>query len=1161
MKSNLDKSLSNGETIKTKVKKERKRPKSIKSEEDVVTEKPAKIPKVSKKEKPSEPEEKENTLINGHIKVSQINKAVFVVFKKIQASPLTQKMINSLVVLLRDDTNAEQRTATSCYVLKRLIRSTGADDLKAVALAASYIHCILSAVPSIDALEVLETLKRDLAVGSQQRGKEDSLAAVGQLITAFCILQTPQFAEAKPKLVGAVFEILVAQLKGREYLVSLCADILADSFKKLSTANFEEYVWPLLQPQLNKPLSGLKLNTCDLLLAVHLTYPSILGREQLLASLWPKKPLYGQLFELYHSGSTIHSDGVYARLAAFLEKGGKDSLIAWQQYVDSKQPLKLNAAKAGVIQVLGHLLLNFKEKDEQTILDIFKPTCVQFLLQELSAVKGDNSEAKKPSQKELREICFKFEGSLVLSFEKQLQNEEIKLQLLLRLLEQRLQLDSVISLPRFSQQLINQLSVESLQKLYDYYSNLLGSLADEDRVSRVHCLNQMQLILQHPKLDKEGKWRQKQLRHFLLAAVFHLDVDKKPCETTNASAFSRQCSERCEEIFFGSLLHKCSGLPALCKLLQKTLSYLKKELFKPDVESKIRSPMNEGLRKAWKQVEELLTKPSEESDVVGQTFEALILFVSLALCTRSPLSVTVLEDLIICRKNALQKGKKKANEDLKWQDVLTDALLQLLLQTGHFWREFVNLVATALIPHLEASNLEQILEVLNMNRNPLSKKDEGEEDSDEEMEEEQQPEDSSEDSEGDDDDDEEEDDEDEEGDEESHLAQIRESVRQALVNDGDADDDGASSVDWNDVDEEQGQRLNAALEQSFQLFRPKSRKAQAKERPTKSERIDNTSLLHFRIRALDLLELFATKKPIQPVILDVLHCVFQVFRHCSGDTKLQSLREASLKLLKKLLAKNIEFEPKQDKAPILEAIEQLMSTADEQSEEDQEGSKQPSNRQAKAEVTIWRDKCFAYLVSQGSADKEPKDSAVWPLLVEFLQMWVANRRSRLSLASFEALFQSGQWQGVAPLAVVLASHLDAKKTRSFRRAQILKLLSEQFRRLETALKDNSSASKEFEKQLARYVEQLEAESNSPKELKLLQKILAQGGPKRQKLLEKVQVLGQKPQPKKTAAKEEEQVTEEVKEVEDVQQAAEQKQEKTKKKDKSNKANKKHKKNE
>ncbi|KAH8249319.1 hypothetical protein KR032_008496 [Drosophila birchii] len=1124
MKIKAAKNLTNGVTGKA----ERKRPKPVKSEEDgAEPEQPAKIAKLSKeqkKKKPSEePElEKENSTPNNGLKLSDINKAVFPVFKRLQNSTLSQKTINSLVVLLRDDTNDQQRTATCCYVLKRLIRSTGADDLEAVALASSYILCILSAVPGLDAMEVLNILKRDLAVGSQQKGKEDSLAAVGQLVTAVCILQTPQFAEASPKLVAAVYQILAAHLKGREYLVSMCVDILVESFKQLPVATFEEYVWPLLRPQLDKPLSsGLKLNTCDLLLTVHLTYPSILGRDQLLASLWPKKPQFGQLFELYLAGSTIHNDGVYARLAKFLAAGGKELLSSWQQFTDAKQPLKLNAAKACVLQVLANILLSYKDKDEQPILDLFTPTCLKFVLQELSSVKADRGEARKPSQKELREICFKFEGSLVISYEKQLQSGDIKLQLLLRLLEQRLQFDSLISMPRFTQQLINQLDAAGLQKLYEHYSNLLGTLEDEDRVSREHCLNQMQFILHHTKLDQEAKWRQKQLRHLMLAGLFHLDASHEPCLPSQASSFSRQCSARCEEIFLGSLLHKCSSLTALCQLLQKHLGYLNKQLTKPETETKLRSPRSEELQKAWKEVEKLLAKPAEETDTVGQTFEALILFVSLALCTTSPLPVSVVEDLIICRKNALEKSKKKKKADdgdgeLQWQDVLTDVLLQLLLQTGHYWRELVSLVAIPLIPHLVHGNLEQILQVLNMNMNPLSKKDEADEDSDEEMEEEQEAEADSSD-ESDEEAEDEEEDEEEDEDEDSRLDQIRERVRLALIDNGEADEDDASSVDWNDVSEEKGQRINAALENAFQLRRPKSAKLQAKQLPTKSERIDSTSLLHFRIRALDLVELYVNEKPTQAVILDALICVFQVYRHSCADTKLQSLREASTKLLKKLLTKNIAFEPNQDKTPILEDIEQLLSIGEEeQPEEDAQettAKQQQPTRKAKGEVTVWRNKCFAYLVVQASGADNPKDSVVWPLLVKLLDLWVANRRTTLSLVSFEALFQADNWRGVAPLAALLASHLNVKKTRSFRRAQILNLLGEQFRRLEAGFKDNSASSKEFEKQLASYVAQLEeaADSSSPKELKLLQKILAQGGKKRVQLLEKVQALAKKSQ--------------------------------------------------
>lgn len=108
MKSKVDKPVTNGapNATKTKAKEDRKRAKTQKSEAD--SQIPAKILKKSKKEKPAETEEKENTASNANLKVSQINKAVFVVFKKMQGSQLTKKMINSLITLLRDDTNAEQ---------------------------------------------------------------------------------------------------------------------------------------------------------------------------------------------------------------------------------------------------------------------------------------------------------------------------------------------------------------------------------------------------------------------------------------------------------------------------------------------------------------------------------------------------------------------------------------------------------------------------------------------------------------------------------------------------------------------------------------------------------------------------------------------------------------------------------------------------------------------------------------------------------------------------------------------------------------------------------------------------------------------------------------------------------------------------------------------
>ncbi|KAH8321155.1 hypothetical protein KR074_005707, partial [Drosophila pseudoananassae] len=1122
MKVKVDSSVSKD----TKGKPDRKRPKSGKYLSDWESERPPKIGRASGADQPSE--EKENAPTNA-MKLSDINKAVFGVFKKIQTTSLSQKIINALIVLLRDDTNTQQRSATCAYVLKRFVRSTGADDIESVSLAASYIHCILSSVPGVDALEVLAIMRKDLAVG-QQRGKEDTLAAVGQMVTAYAILKTPQFEEnPDPKLVAAFYEILVSQLKGREYLMSMCTEIMASSFKKVSfklnilkyfqikinencfvihqlpVKLFEEHVWPLLQSHLNKPLSALKVNTCDILLSIHLAYPSVLGREQLLSSLWANKPQYEELFELYFAGSTIHNEGVYEHLAKFIAYGGKEVVAALQKFIEGKQPIKFNAGKAFVIQVIGRIFHYYQDEDQQAIVDLFTPTTIKFLLQETSNVKNEKGEVKKPSQLELREAILRFEGSLIMGF-KIFLKEENKLQLFQKFLDEKIQVDWMINVPRFSHHVINGMAPESCKTMYQFYLNKLVNLSDEDRFMGTYCLNQLNFILQNSDLaEKESKWRNKQLRNMMIAGLFHLDGNLEPCFASEASPFSRQCSGRCEEIFLSLQLHKCPNLPALVRLLRKNIVFLNKKLALEDAENKLLFKRDKALQKSWPKVEKLLAEPSDESDEVAQSFEALIYFVAIALCTKSTLPFMVLDDLIICRRKALNKVNE---DDLKdrpeWQAVLTDALLQMLLQTGHFWRELVNMVVSSVIRQLRNNNLEQILEVLNMNKNPLSKNDEdysSDDDSDEDS--------SSEDEEG-----EERDYNDKEDGDETYLAQIRESVRQALLGEGHVDDDG-SSVDWNDVDEAQGQRLNAALERSFQLLKPKSAKAQAKQGPTKSERIDLTSLLHFRIRALDLLELFTTQKPTQTVILDVLLCSFQVFRYSTNDSKQKSLTEASLKLLKKVLATKIDFENNPDKAPILDAIEQLLTTGEEKVDDDNENKEQVS-RKSKADITAWRDKCFAYLVHQGSVDEDPKKSAVWPQLVKLLDLWVANRNTILSLGSFEALFQAGQWAGAAPLAVLLASHLDLNKTRSLRRAQILKLFVGQSRRLDGAFKNvDSKDAKEFNQQLVRYITQLEeSDRYSAKELKLLQKVVALAGKNSAQLLKKVKIAAQKLQGKK-----------------------------------------------
>lgn len=361
------------------------------------------------------------------------------------------------------------------------------------------------------------------------------------------------------------------------------------------------------------------------------------------------------------------------------------------------------------------------------------------------------------------------------------------------------------------------------------------------------------------------------------------------------------------------------------------------------------------------------------------------------------------------------------------------------------------------MPQLGKENLEQLLVILDMNKNPLGdKEDEQESDEEEEQDEEQS---------SDEEDEDEADEEDgEETDEDAtNLELIRENVRKALLDEDNELNDDASSVDWNDVDEAQGERLNMALERAFQAFKPKGQSNKLKEKhQTKSERIHSTTLLHFRVRVLDLVELFVQAQPQLEVLLDALTSVYYVYQMSSNDTKLQPLAEASKKLLRKLITQKIIYKSAQeDKQPIVDCIKQFIS----QEEPSTDPKQQQQSIKKKGDLAEWRNKCVAYLVSQFT-EKDVTKSAVWPLLQDYLQDWITRRNSPHTLASFDAIFVS-QWNGVPQLAVNFATLL-SKDLRNFRRNQILDLLAKHIGRIRIALANNKSAAKEFTSILTKY---------------------------------------------------------------------------------------------
>lgn len=104
-----------------------------------------------------------------------------------------------------------------------------------VATSAGYILNILSSVPGLNPIDLLALLKHELPCNGSPKGKEESLAGIGQLITVLCLMQTEYFDQPSSDLIQVVYPILIPNLKGREYLTSMCADIMGSSFAAVRT--------------------------------------------------------------------------------------------------------------------------------------------------------------------------------------------------------------------------------------------------------------------------------------------------------------------------------------------------------------------------------------------------------------------------------------------------------------------------------------------------------------------------------------------------------------------------------------------------------------------------------------------------------------------------------------------------------------------------------------------------------------------------------------------------------------------------------------------------------------------------------------------------------------------------------------------------------------
>lgn len=438
-----------------------------------------------------------------------------------------------------------------------------------------------------------------------------------------------------------------------------------------------------------------------------------------------------------------------------------------------------------------------------------------------------------------------------------------------------------------------------------------GSAAKIAELTRIAVLNQLFCLIKRRTALPEDDWVEQVLFFFLERAYFKVDP-KVP--------FSSSVRQTSQQRFFGALKAVSFSQKNMHVKLYNVVQHAKELL--ADEKNKVASDKwTDEAASTFKKVIKLvgkIQKKREREQICeeDEVFEMLFCHMALQLFVEPEEAADILKELETCYKKQKKREEEDNSEEPQWVEVLTEVLLSLLTRPSSLFRHLVDHSFAILTPHLTFAALNLCIESVAPKENdPLEVVDESEDEEEEE----------------DGDDEEMEDDgnveeketskrtlesgghenkngeelnssEDEENEVVDDDVAFRSEVKAALgpaVMDTDKED--SSSED--DLDDEAMMQFDVALATVFRSrFLAKQKGKNKIEGSTKI-------ILQFKLRVLDLIEIFIKKQASSPFVLELIDPLLGLAWSSLGLKEFRSLGERAEGLLKNNLCAYKELPP------------------------------------------------------------------------------------------------------------------------------------------------------------------------------------------------------------------------------------------------------------
>lgn len=307
------------------------------------------------------------------------------------------------------------------------------------------------------------------------------------------------------------------------------------------------------------------------------------------------------------------------------------------------------------------------------------------------------------------------------------------------------------------------------------------------------------------------------------------------------------------------------------------------------------------------------------------------------------------------------------------------------------------------------------------------------------------------------------------------------------------------SIDLNDMDDEEGERLDKALSEAFKMLKKpgsgnKNQQQQSisnnKKLKTKKERITNTTLMHFRVRVLDLIEIYLTSKPIMFYTIEIMKTLTIMLQQCLIEKNLQTLDNKLNRVIKTVI-KIKQFNE------IGEITELDLTNLFQQIIEIKSNQKLPINDLQYNNILII---CCKFLINCSQELQKlqnnktiqslttiiaTEEKSILNLLINYLMEFLKSRNPMITYNLLQEIFKL-RWIDVFTLGKYLCENgLNVTIIRVFRRTQAIELLTTIYRNnnyIQTELKQFNKFHKIMEINLQIYLNELkQLENQSVKE--------------------------------------------------------------------------------